>query len=266
MKFAIRDDDTCFFTNPEDLDKAYGFLRCGCVSLSVVPYTVPIHKDDVMPYGNGIPYNYYDIADNTEIVNYLKRGVEANKYDILLHGYSHEYKRLGDSWKPEMIWKDHQRLQEELSEGKKHLESLFGQTISVFVAPNNAIDQKAISVIENLGMNYSGIIQKNDRRINHKYIWNFISRWGYRLARGIPIPGILDYGKHRELVAYTLDNFDRLIFEYNACKRRQQPFVFYTHYWQVNNSSKTKELLQRITEYIFEDGAELVGLSDCFRS
>lgn len=54
MKFAIRDDDTCFFTKPSDLEKAYDFIDKGCISLSVVPYTVPIHKDDVFPYGEGI--------------------------------------------------------------------------------------------------------------------------------------------------------------------------------------------------------------------
>ena len=55
MKVAIRDDDTSYFTKPKDLQRAYDFLNeDDCVSLSVVPYTVPVHRDDVFPYGKEI--------------------------------------------------------------------------------------------------------------------------------------------------------------------------------------------------------------------
>lgn len=51
MKVAIRDHDTSYFTKPKDLQKAYDFLNeDDCVSFSVVPYTFPIHRDDVFPY------------------------------------------------------------------------------------------------------------------------------------------------------------------------------------------------------------------------
>ena len=66
MKVAIRDDDTSYFTKPKDLQRAYDFLNeDDCVSLSVVPYTVPVHRDDVFPYGKEIGMGYYDIAENT---------------------------------------------------------------------------------------------------------------------------------------------------------------------------------------------------------
>ena len=34
---------------------------------------------------------YYDIAENTELLEYLKEKYKKRKIDILLHGYSHEY-------------------------------------------------------------------------------------------------------------------------------------------------------------------------------
>ena len=59
MKVAIRDDDTSYFTKPKDLQRAYDFLNeDDCVSLSVVPYTVPVHRDDVFPYGKEIGMGY----------------------------------------------------------------------------------------------------------------------------------------------------------------------------------------------------------------
>ena len=93
MKFAIRDDDTSFFTKPEELEKAYDFVQNGPVSLSVVPYTVPIHRDDVFPYGRGnaaLPHVSYPLSGNTVLVDYLREAVKTGKYDILLHGYSHQ--------------------------------------------------------------------------------------------------------------------------------------------------------------------------------
>ena len=49
MKFAIREDGTCFFTTPEQLQEAYHFLTHGPVSLSTVPSTVPYHKKEMPP-------------------------------------------------------------------------------------------------------------------------------------------------------------------------------------------------------------------------
>jgi len=265
MKVVIRDDDTSYFTKVEDISCAYDFLsEEDCISLSIVPYTVPMHKDDVFPYGKGIKGGYYDIADNRKLVDYLINKHRQGKFDFLLHGYTHEYMLVRNKWIAEMKWKGIEQLNKELTEGKKHLENLLGTKISVFVAPNNIIDKKAIEVIEKLRMNYSGIIGVFDRKINLKYSVNFIKRWGFRLLKKIQYPQIMDYGKHKELNAYTLDSYERLVYEYKTCKERGTPFVIYTHYWKLNEGSKEKELLKRIYEYVIKDGAKVVPLSECF--
>lgn len=266
MKVAIRDDDTSYFTKPKDLQRAYDFLNeDDCVSLSVVPYTVPVHRDDVFPYGKEIGMGYYDIAENTELLEYLKKKYKQGKVDILLHGYSHEYQLSENKWLAEMKWKSSSQLKEEIPKGKKHLEKLLGMNISVFVAPNNSIDKKAISVLENLQMNYSGIIGVRDRKVNLRYIYNFIIRWGFRIVKKVQYPGIMNYGKHKELNAYTIDNYERLIYEYHICKARKVPFVIYTHYWQLNTDEKAKKLIKQIYNYVIKDGAEIVPLSECFK-
>lgn len=267
MKFAIRDDDTSFFTKPEELEKAYDFVQNGPVSLSVVPYTVPIHRDDVFPYGRenaALPHVSYPLSENTVLVDYLREAVKTGKYDILLHGYSHEYRKVNGQWTAEMKWKDADRLRHELPSGKHLLEELFSTEVKVFVAPNNSIDQNAISVISEMGMDYSGIIQLGDRRITPLYLLNFCRRWAVRAIQKIPYPGVLDYGDHKELVAYTLDSAERLKKEYRSCKRKNAPFVVYTHYWQVNSDPAIKRSLMDIYDYAMRDGAELVRLTDCF--
>ena len=39
--------------------------------------------------------------------------------------------------------------------------------------------------------------------------------------------------------------------------------MVYTHYWQVNQNLVIKDLLWKITEYVLNDGAEMVDLSSC---
>lgn len=265
MKVAIRDDDVSYFTNPQELMKAYDFLsEDDCVSLSIVPFTVPVHRGDVFPYGEGIRNDYYDIADNRELLSFIRDGSRKGRYDCLLHGYSHEYRLQGKQWIAEMKWKSKDQLKKDLTEGKQHLEMLLGIPIFVFVAPNNSIDQKAISVIEELKMDYSGIIMYHDRNINLRYIINFIKRWSFRVLKKIQYPGILNYGKHKELAAYTVDDYERLVYEYHVCKKKKVPFVIYTHYWQLNRDEKVKRLLKKIYKYAKNDGAQVVPLSQCF--
>ena len=85
-----------------------------------MPYTVPVHRDDVFPYGKEIGMGYYDIAENTELLEYLKEKYKQGKVDILLHGYSHEYQLSENKWLAEMKWKSSSQLKEEIPKGKKH--------------------------------------------------------------------------------------------------------------------------------------------------
>ncbi len=260
MRFAIRDDDTSYFTKPEELEQAYSFVKEGPISLSVVPYTVPEHEKGVTPYGPGIPFGYYPVGDSSALVEYLKRG----SYDLMLHGYSHEYRKTDGGWLPEMMWKDEGRIHREMTRGKEYLESVFDRPVRVFVAPSNKVDQRTIRSVEALGMHYSGIIDHRDRDLSARYVLNYIRRWSYRVFTGLRIPDVLDYGGHREMVSYPLDNLEKLLREYALCRKRGAPFSVYTHYWELNSNPQRKALLEAVYNHAIADGARLVGLSDCF--
>ena len=260
MKFAIRDDDTSFFTKPEELLSAYDFIAEGPISLSIVPRTVPHHEKGVLPYGEGIPAGFYPVGGNAELIAFLKK----NEYDVLLHGYSHEYRQIEGQWFPEMMWKDEGRIRREMEEGKAYLEELFERPMRVFVAPNNAVVHTTIRAVEARGLNYSGIIHHGDRDFSPRYAINFARRWAYRVKTGYRIPDVLDYGKHKEMVSYPLDSYEKLVAEYRLCRKRNTPFSVYTHYWHLNRDPALKQLLRDVYTYVMNDGAELVALSDCF--
>lgn len=264
MLFSIRDDDTSFFTRPEELEKAYSFVKEGCVSLSVVPSTVPYHKDTVFPYGKDITYKMYDVADNKELIKYLIEEQDKGRFEILLHGYSHEYKKVNDKWFPEMIWKSQEQIDSEIKVGKEKLEKLLKCKIKVLVAPNNGINQKGISACEHNKMDYSGIIQHFDREISFKYLKNYFYRWSFRCVHRIAPGKCFDYGKHKEIYAYAPDSFDRLKKEFDFCKKHDWPFVIYTHYWSLLENAEERQLVKDIYNYALSNGAELVPLSKCF--
>lgn len=264
MKVAIRDDDLCYFTSPEDIEKAYSFAPSACISFSVIPNAVPRHQDAIYPYGEGHPFHPYSIEKNEDILSYLRERLQNGSCEILLHGYTHEYRKIGSRWEPEMIWKSKEQIDREMGEGKRTLESLLSCRIRTFVAPSNKISQKGIDAVEKYGMNFCGVMHFADRRPDLYYLRNFAKRWGERITKGVQYAGVLDFGKHLELNAYKLETYDRLVFEYELCKKKNEPFVLYTHYWDVNRRPEVRKLLLQIYDHVMEDGATLVPLSACF--
>jgi hypothetical protein len=265
MIIAIRDDDTSFFTKPQELEEAYDFITEGCVSLSVVPYTVPCHIHN-QPYGDGYEYKQYDIAGNTELVEYLKRNIAEHRYSVMLHGSTHEYREIDGVWKPEMIWKDSETIHREMAEGKKHLMDLLDTDIDVFVAPSNAINQKAIDAVEKNGLHYSGVIGKTkDRKLDAKYVANYLHRAFYKMRYDIPYGGVYHYAGHDELYAYAAKSEEYVMQMYRICRQQGLPFVVYTHYWDLLKNQKTKETLRSFYEFAMADGAKLVSVSECFK-
>lgn len=265
MIIAIRDDDTSFFTKPQELEAAYDFITEGCVSLSVVPFAFPYHKQS-KPYGDGYEYKERDIADNPELVEYLKRNIAERRYSVMLHGSTHEYREIDGVWKAEMIWKDSETINREMSAGKKHLIDLLETDVDVFVAPSNAVNQKAIDAVEKNGLNYSGIIGKSkDRKLDVKYIANYLHRTLYKIKYGIPYGGVYDYSGHSELYAYPIKSEEYIMRVYKICKEQGLPFVVYTHYWELLRNEQTKEALRSFYKFAMADGAKLVSVSECFQ-
>lgn len=258
--FAIRDDDTSYFTKPSELLSAYDFVKTGSISLSIVPMTYSNHLD-VFPYGK-MKEGYFDISNNAELVGFIKCN---NKFDVLQHGYSHEYKVINGTKTAEMIWKTGEQLSAEIEKGKEKLESLFDRRITVFVSPSNKIDSKGISIIEKNGMHFSGIISSRiDRVISPRYLFNYVKRWTFRLFHGFAYPGCIRFKNHIEIYANPLLSFLRLKKIFDYCKRKNHPFVIYTHYWYLNDNPDEKQKLIEIYNYAIENGAALEPLSEIF--
>jgi len=230
----------------------------------VVPFSVLSHGNSYI-YGknHNTALKENPLHYNTVLVEFLRNSIKKGKYEILLHGITHEYQRIGSKLVPEMLWKDKDTLMSGIREGKSYLESVLHCNIKTFVAPSNKINQKGICAIEKIGLNFSGIIYNCDRRLNNKYLINYFKRWSFRLFKGYPYPGLLDYGSHKEINACRLESFSYLWKLYQLCKNSKLPMVINTHYWHLNKNKDVRTIFWQFIHRALTDGAEPVLLERC---
>jgi len=169
MKFVIRDDDTNYFTTPDELNKAYSDVwRKYKVSLAVVPFIMGDWRKWVnelefnresMDYENYMKDDViYPIGDNESLVLYLKELIRDNKVSIMLHGIHHRNK---DPQLPQVVgnyshpaeFLTSRNLTEPLARSKQYLENIFDVQIKYFCAPQNLLSDLGQKAVLNCNLN-----------------------------------------------------------------------------------------------------------------
>jgi hypothetical protein len=235
VQFCIRDDDTSFFTTPEQLEYAYGDLtQWGPVSLAVVPY----HRAGT---SRGVPEKYrgrwtvHALHENRSLVQYLRAAAGEGRYEVMLHGYYHDER---DGYEFECG----EQLGRRVADGRKYLEDLIGTPIRVFVPPHNAIGRSGLRAVTRAGLHLGGVAGMRGgwplASARSWTVWLRLRRW--RTAGGAGLPWVLDLGDHRELagnpvtpLSRSADNASRFA---AACEVRGA-FCAATHYWEWDTAS-----------------------------
>jgi predicted deacetylase len=231
MYFCIRDDDTSFFTSPEDLERVYGVLsQRGPVSLAVVPF----HRAGT---SKGVPerfrnrWSVHPLHENLPLVEYLREGVSAGRFEIMLHGYYHD-ERHG---RPE--FESGSDLTRRVAHGRAYLEELLGTTIRVFVPPRNAIGRRGLQAIATSGLQLGGTagLRSGWSLISMRTwsLWMRLRRW--RRAGGRGVPWVLDLGDHREIAGNAITPVSDMTHNEAAFESALAVggvFCAATHYWE----------------------------------
>jgi hypothetical protein len=230
--FCIRDDDTSFFTSPEELDKAYGEItQWGPVSLAVVPF----HRAGT---SKGVPESFrrqwsiHPLHENGSLVEYLRCKVAQGRFEIMLHGYHHDER---DGRGEFATGND---LARKALEGRRYLEDLLRTKIRVFVAPRNEIGREGLRAICEAGLHFSGFA-------GVRHGWPLLSprTWllWFRLHRleliGQPgVPWVLDLKDHREITGNAVTpvaSFSVNEAAFDHAIRADGVFCAATHYWEL---------------------------------
>lgn len=267
VKIAIRDDDMNFFTKVEDLERIYREFDNFPISYAVIPKVLDVSTKGTCPDTKGNT-NPRDIADNKELVAWVRQEVKNGTCDILLHGINHNYKLAKNEQKlAEMQWRDKEvNLADLLREEKERLSCLFNYPISCFVAPSNKISKYCLAQVAKIGLNFSGIVPiKPNVNITIGNMLNYVKRWFVRVVYKLPYPGVMVYDNHKEINACILQTYEYLVKMFNFCCKHNYPMVINVHYWYLrDNPAELEKLKKFVMEYAIPRGAQPTRLSDLF--
>jgi len=236
MYFCIRDDDTSFFTAPEELEHAYGEVsQWGPISLAVIPFCRAGTCKGVPEQFRG-RWSVHPLHENQPLVVYLRAGIAEGRSEAMLHGYYHDELHT----QPEFAGGGD--LVRRVADGRKYLEELLGTTIRVFVPPYNTIGRQGLRAVVRAGLHlgctagvrsgWSTLSQVTWR------MWFRLRRW--RKSGGLGVPWILDLGDHREIAGNSVTPVspvqrNKAVFESTIAMGGV--FCAATHYWELGTTS-----------------------------
>ena len=149
----------------------------------------------------GVPDRYrgrwsvHPLHENPPLVEYLREGIRAGRFEAMLHGYYHDEPDGREEFEI-----DHD-LERRVREGRHYLEELLATTVRVFVAPRNTIGRAGLQQLPELAS------PRRRRRIPLRMVFGFGKSLGLMVApttmeevRGCGCPmGSRSWGPSRDL-------------------------------------------------------------------
>ncbi|MGN6568632.1 MAG: DUF2334 domain-containing protein [Flavipsychrobacter sp.] len=295
MRFAIRDDDTNFFTTPEELEACYGniwdqFPVTLCLISQVKGnwkhWVHQIYKDKhetdwVAWNSDNTPY---PIKNNEALVSYLKNKIQEGKVDLAFHA---KYHRNGDEQLPTERNNNYVRgaefftnrdLTNYIKDELASLNETFNYPISVFTPPQNLLSEKGYKAVINAGLNICGggiTFYKKQKDIPG--LINIGKQFGFKLMhRDDDYPYVLNYGDHSEIVYhYPLQPgtpLKQLIDAFEKVRRHDGDFVLSTHYVEFpypmvyDPTITMKQVLEQFLEHVSKYNVQKLTLSQLLKN
>jgi predicted deacetylase len=269
LKIALRDDDTCYFTSPAEIERVYGDVWQRIpVCLATVPFAVgyPRHGIPETEWHSG---RRFPLEENHELVAWLRQQIPARRVTIALHGYTHEDYPDGFEFQAAPD------LDRRVIEGRAYLERLLGTPIRVFVPPHNALSRRGLQAVGRAGLNVLGSFL-SFRPSNRPWDGCTFSNWRriqrFRRATGrdrsdaLVYPHPLRYQDHAEFGCHGLiptTTFEQLAAALDEARRFGGDFCLATHYWEVDTALKS--ILVRFLDYAEKiPGVRFVAVDELF--
>jgi predicted deacetylase len=269
MRFVIRDDDACYFTRPERLERVYQDIWTRApVCLATVPFAIGYKRDGIPPehWSSGIAF---PLASNSDLVAFLKGHVAAGHATIALHGFTHEDFPGGFEFQAAP---DPERR---LREGRDYLAEILGVTTSIFVPPHNAMSKRSIAAVAAARLNVLGSflsfrpsMRPWDRRTlrNFLRVRRFRGATGRRATDRFVYPHVLRYARHAEFGCHSLiptTRYEELKRGFDEARALGGDFCVATHYWEVDG--RMRDVLVRLVDYAAgHDDVRFVAAEELF--
>ncbi len=245
MKFAIRDDDTSYFADPERLQWLYGDIWTHApVSLAVVPKAAGF-RDKAIPERYWRAERKFPLEENAALVSFLRPLVASSRVAVGQHGLTHE--EFPDGYEFQAA----PDLESRVREGRDYLERVLDTRVSVFVPPHNALSKRGHAATAAAALNLLGSflyfnpsLRPWDRRTfgNWRRVRAYRARTGRSKHDRWIYPYVLRYDRHAEFGCHSLipgTTFDELKSAFNEARSVGGDFCIATHYWEVDTGLKS---------------------------
>jgi predicted deacetylase len=253
MKVALRDDDACYFTSPETLERVYHDVWERIpVCLATVPFAIGYERKGI-PAAHWRSGETFPLERNPAIVGLLREAIAKGRATVALHGYTHQDYPSGYEFQaapdPE------HRMQH----GREYLQQLLKTPISIFVPPHNALSKAGLAAVGAAGLNLLGSFlsfRPSLRPWDRRTLANWWRVQRYRLTTGrsradrFVYPYVLRYERHAEFGCHSLipgTTVENLIGGFDEARRAGGDFCVATHYWEIDGTMK--DVLRRFLDY-----------------
>jgi peptidoglycan/xylan/chitin deacetylase (PgdA/CDA1 family) len=268
VRCAIRDDDTNFFTRPEELERVYGrYWGRIPISLAVVPAHAST-RSGAIPAQCWGGSSEFPLGDNLELVAALREQLRAGRVSVMLHGYSH--RNYPNGYEFEVGW----GLDERLARGRGYLGELLGVTIRTFVPPHNALSRRGLLAVDRAGLNVLGSFYSfrpdkkpwgPDTLRNYLLVWAHRRRTGRSRRERLIYPWPLRYKRHAEFGCQPLvprTTLEELLAQFDEARRFGGDFCLATHYWEIDD--RLAGMLDALIEHADRAGVRWVPADELF--
>jgi predicted deacetylase len=253
VKVAIRDDDTCYFTAPETLERVYHDVWDRVpICLATVPRAIGYERAGI-PREHWHSGEAFPLERNRELVPFLKDAITNRRATIALHGYTHQ--DYADGFEFQAAPDPERRVRD----GLRELRETLAAPISVFVPPHNALSKRGLSAVAAAGLNILGSFLSFRPSMRPWEAATPANWWRvrrYRAATGrtkgdrLVYPHVLRYRHHAEFGCHSLvpgTTVEELMAGFDEARRAGGSFCLATHYWEVD--AVLKSVLLRFLDY-----------------
>jgi predicted deacetylase len=269
LKLAIRDDDTCYFTDPADLERVYHDVWDRVpICLATVPFAIGYERAGI-PREHWHDGEAFALERNAGLTAFLKTLIAGGRATIALHGYTHQDYPEGFEFQAAP---DPERR---VADGLRYLRDTLGVTPSIFVPPHNALSRRGLAAVGAAGLNILGSFlsfRPSMRAWDYMTPANWLRIAQFRRATGrrksdrFVYPCVLRYADHAEFGCHSLipgTTLEELKQGFDEARRAGGDFCLATHYWEVD--AAMKDVLLRFLDYAASDHyVSLVAAEELF--
>lgn len=294
MRFAIRDDDTNFYTSVADLENCYGdiwdeYPPTLCLISKIkgnwLYWVHHIYKEkhntDWDAWKKDDKIN--PIEKNKALVSYLKDKLQEGKVDVAFHAKHH---RNEDPEVPKALSNNYVRgaefytsrdLSKYIRTEVDHLNELLGTDISVFTPPQNILSEVGYKSVLDAGLNICGggiAFYKKEKDLQG--LLNIGKQLVFKtMNQNSDYARVLRYKSHTEIAYhYPLQpntRLDSLIYDFDMVRKHNGDFVLSTHYAEFDypmvydETITMKKVLTDFLDYVSKYDVEKVTLSEMLK-